>query len=93
MHQRHPAAFSVVDCRSSGEKLGSDFQKTQQFSMAPGHGVRRQQSAIIGEDNRFSGDAESLIAPHGPVGHGPPMRRAIGLGIAVVDQLDLQIHG
>ncbi|MNT47075.1 hypothetical protein D3C72_1837610 [compost metagenome] len=89
MHQRHAAALGVINSRSPGKQRGPVIQQTQQIGMAMWHGVERQQSSIIGKDNRLRGDAESLITPNRAVRHGPAVRRPIGLGIAVVDHLDL----
>ncbi|MNR18842.1 hypothetical protein D3C85_1355930 [compost metagenome] len=93
MHQSHAAALGVIDSRSPVKQRGSGVEQAQQLGMAMRHGVGRQQSPIICEDDRFGGDAKALITPHRAIRHGPPVRRTIGLGIAVIDHLDLQIHG
>jgi hypothetical protein len=92
VEQADAAGFRIEQGHGAAPPVGLGLQPLQELRMASwGLGVGCQ-PAVIGEQHRFGGDAVTLVAPLGPAGQGAGLGRPIGQGVAVVDQLDLDVH-
>src|SRR6185369_4180986 len=61
--------------------------------MALRHVGGRNQALVVDDADRFVGGAEGFVLPVGPLRQLGGFRRLVRLGVAVVDQLDLEVHG
>ena len=69
------------------------LEKTGQLGMRLGHLGGGDQLPVVGDDDGFEGGAEGFALPHRPGRQRRRLGRFVRQRVAVVDQLELEVHG
>ena len=93
MQQVAQAGFArVVGGHQAARPGRMRLDEADQFGMRARHVRGADQPLVVGDDDRLEGGAERLALPDRPGRQRVRLGRLVGRGVAVVHQLELQVH-